>query len=44
MREGKRSAADMNHETTFAAYLNVVTVVADEIDQVHAALNVNKLE
>ncbi len=33
LRDGKRSAADINPEVAFAAYLNAVTKVADAIDR-----------
>jgi hypothetical protein len=37
LREGKRSAADRNPEQNFAAYLDAVTRVADEMDRRLAA-------
>lgn len=37
LREGKRSAADRNPEQTFAAYLDAVTRVAEEMDRRLAA-------
>jgi hypothetical protein len=37
LREGKRSAGEINHEQVFAAYLDAVMKVAEEMDQRLAA-------
>jgi hypothetical protein len=36
LREGKRDAGELNHEQTFAAYLDAVTRVAEEMDRLLA--------